>query len=261
MRDPGGPAIVMALLLIETAIGGVAVLWFARLWGEVKWGFFKLAGATLAICALLGVWAASAPLLGGQSPASARTAIAAGWVFAGALVLWQVLLYAKRFTAAKYLGWAAVPAGLTCLIAIGIDPASRPGEVLGVLQVLAGALFAGAALAGLLLGHWHLVDRTLSRRPIWRMNQAFLAGCVAVIVTAAPTVGSRGAVDASVSPLLGAGDLVVWLTMGLAALCLVIGLFIRALIKEASLQSATGLFYLAVIMGFAAEFAAKVRFF
>jgi hypothetical protein len=261
MRDPGGPAIVMALLLIETAVGGAAVLWFARLWGDVKWGFFKLTGATLAVCAILGVWAASGPLLDGDAPGSASAAIAAGWVFAIDLVMWQVLLYAKQFKAAKYLGWLTVPTGVVCLVAIGVDPATQPGAALGVLQVLSGALFAGAALAGLLLGHWHLVDRTLSRKPIWRMNQAFLAGCVAVIVTAAPTIGSRGTVDASVSPLLGAGDLVVWLTMGLAALCLVIGLFIRALIKEASLQSATGLFYLAVIMGFAAEFAAKVRFF
>jgi hypothetical protein len=49
--------------------------------------------------------------------------------------------------------------------------------------------------------------------------------------------------------------------MGLAALCLVIGGFIRALIREDSIQSATGLFYLGVLMGFASEFAAKVDFF
>jgi hypothetical protein len=40
-----------------------------------------------------------------------------------------------------------------------------------------------------------------------------------------------------------------------------IGFFIRALIKEDSIQAATGLFYLAVIMALAAEFAAKVRFY
>lgn len=261
MRDPGGPAIVMAMLLTETAVGGAAVLWFARLWGQVKWGFFHLVGTTLVACAGLGVWAASGPLLGGDAPGSARTAIAAGWAFTALLAASQGLLVAKARKAAKWIGLLAIPVGFASLVAIGLDPAADPAPVLAVAQVISGAVFAGGALAGLLLGHWHLVDRKLSRRPIWRTNQAFLAGCVAVIVTAAPTIGSRGAADPRVSPLLGAGDLVVWLTMGLAALSLVIGIFIRALIKEASLQSATGLFYLAVIMGFAAEFAAKVRFF
>ena len=40
-----------------------------------------------------------------------------------------------------------------------------------------------------------------------------------------------------------------------------IAFFIRAMVKEDSIQAATGFFYLAVIMAFAAEFAAKVRFY
>jgi len=40
-----------------------------------------------------------------------------------------------------------------------------------------------------------------------------------------------------------------------------IGFFIRALVKEDSIQAATGFFYLAVILALSAEFAAKVRFY
>jgi hypothetical protein len=53
----------------------------------------------------------------------------------------------------------------------------------------------------------------------------------------------------------------VALSVGLAALCVMIAFFIRAMVKEDSIQAATGFFYLAVIMAFAAEFAAKVRFY
>jgi hypothetical protein len=61
--------------------------------------------------------------------------------------------------------------------------------------------------------------------------------------------------------LLGVGTLTVALAVGLTAVCALIAVFIRALIKEDSIQAATGFFYLAVIMAVAAEFAAKVRFF
>ena len=47
-----------------------------------------------------------------------------------------------------------------------------------------GALFAGAVTDGLLLGHWHLVDRKLSREPIARINQLFLVGCALAAVAA-----------------------------------------------------------------------------
>lgn len=251
----------MALLLIETAIGGMLVLGFARLWGEVKWGFFKLTGAVVLVCAALGVWAASGPLLEGDAPTSARAAVVLGWTFIAALLLAQIALWAKAREVSLALHYVAAPIGIATLVAIGLDPASNQNAFVSVAQLLAGSLFAGGALAGLLLGHWHLVDRKLSRKPLWRTNQAFLAGCVAVIISAAPSMGAGGPVDPNISPLLGAGNLVVWLAMGLALLSMVIGIFIRALVKEASLQSATGLFYLAVIMGFAAEFAAKVRFF
>lgn len=261
MRDPGGPAVVLALLLIETAIGGLAVLFATDLWGKVRWGFYKLAGTTITLCGGLGLLAIREPLLRAPVPASARVAFVSLAVFVALLLAWQGLLFAKRRWASRVASMLAVPAGLSGLIAIGLDPATATSGPVAIAQLLAGALFAGAVLDGLLLGHWHLVDRKLSTQPIGRLNTLWLIGCVAVVVGALPVLGAPSEVSQSVSPLLGAGNLVVWLAIGLAALCLVIGGFIRALVREGSIQSATGLFYLGVIMGFAAEFAAKVRFF
>ena len=48
-----GPAGVLTVVLYETALGGLALLWLAPLWGVVRPGFFKLAGATVLACAAL----------------------------------------------------------------------------------------------------------------------------------------------------------------------------------------------------------------
>ena len=114
---------------------------------------------------------------------------------------------------------------------------------------------------GLLLGHWYLVDRRLSNRPIAALATWLVAGVAAALVSAA-LGGARGsAVDQSLSPLLAFPNLTVYLAIGLVLLCGLMASFIRVLVKGNSIQAATGMFYLAVIMALAAEFAAKVYFF
>lgn len=261
MRDPGGPAAVLAILLLETAIGGLAVLFATDLWGKVRWGFYKLTGATIAVCGILGWLAIREPLLREPTPTTAKVAFYLFGAFCILVVIWQGLLYLKSYASARIAAMVSAPIGIAGLVALGLDPAANVAPVLAVAQLFAGALFAGAVLSGMLLGHWHLVDRKLSTEPIGRLNTLWLWGCVAIIVTVLTQIGAPVDVDLNISPLLGAGDLVIWLAVGLAVLCLVIGGFIRALVKEGSIQSATGLFYLGVLMGFASEFAAKVRFF
>jgi hypothetical protein len=154
-----------------------------------------------------------------------------------------------------------VPTGVVALVFLADVPGARHAEWVGAFQLVAGALFAGAVTDGLLLGHWYLVERRLSREPLRRMNYLFLGG--AVLAATATIVGGGGGAVANpqLSPLLGAGSLTVALAVGLTGLCVVISIFIRALIKEDSIQAATGFFYLAVILALSAEFAAKVRFY
>ena len=85
---------------------------------------------------------------------------------------------------------------------------------------------------------------------------------MAAALVSAPLGGARGsAVDQSLSPLLAFPNLTVYLAVGLVLLCGLMASFIRVLVKGNSIQAATGMFYLAVIMALAAEFAAKVYFF
>src|SRR6266550_4264353 len=141
----GGPAIVLALVMAETAVGGLAVLWLSDAWGRTRMGFFKLIGGVLAVLAILAWLAARAPLLG-VSCVSSRLSPCVGVP-----------------TAARAGVVLAVPIGVAALIAIAYDPAASSSSISAAFQLLAGALFAGAVTDGLLLGHWYLVERKLSR--------------------------------------------------------------------------------------------------
>ena len=251
----------MALVLAETAVGGLFVLWVTPTWGVLRAGFFKLTGAVLTACAVLAWLAASGPLGG----ASAHGAQGASYKLLAALaafvVLWQVLSWAGANAAGRVVGIAAVPVGVAALVALASLPAASHNIAIGIVQLLAGALFLGAVVDGLLLGHWYLVDRRASREPLKRMGVLLLTGSVLAIGATIAGGGGGGSTNPNFSPLLGAGTLTVALSVGLAALCVMIAFFIRALVREDSIQAATGFFYLAVIMAFAAEFAAKVRFY
>jgi hypothetical protein len=246
-----GPAGVVTVVLYETALGGLGLLWLAPLWGVVRPGFFKLAGATVLGCATL-AWLAGRGELAAAG-ATGRTAALWLGVFAAAVLLWQVLLYA-RAGAARWVGVAAVLPGLVAGWPLA-ELSGRPA--LGALALATGALFLGATVDGLLLGHWYLVDRRLSNRPIATLAAWLIAGAAAALVSAA----LGGAVDQALSPLLAFPNLTVYLAVGLVLVCGLMASFIRVLVRGNSIQAATGMFYLAVIMALAAEFAAKVYFF
>ncbi len=123
----------------------------------------------------------------------------------------------------------------------------------------------GAVLDGLLLGHWYLTDRRLSRGPInrmaWILIAAVLLEAAAVIVGSAggdPTTGSS-----TLNPLLTIAGSATWIAFGMVACTALIAVMIRLTLKgtrPTAVQSATGFFYLAVITAFTAELAAKVGF-
>jgi hypothetical protein len=245
----------VAVLLFETALGGLALLWIAPLWGTVRAGFFKLAGAVLTVCAGLAWWSARGALDGGGR--AGAWALRCLGLFALAMLAWQLLEWSGRRAAARRAGIAACVPGLaaTALLAWA---SGRP--LAGGAALLAGALFLGATVDGLLLGHWYLVDRRLGNRPIAALAAWLLAGVAAALVSAALS-GERGdALARGLSPLLAVPNLTVWLAVGFASVVGLLAWFIRVLVRGGSVQAATGMFYLAVILALAAEFSAKVYF-
>jgi hypothetical protein len=174
---------------------------------------------------------------------------------------WLVLLVAGRSTAARVVGVVSVPLSVA-LLAVMAGTAEGTYAV-ALFQLLAGAAFLGAVIDGLLLGHWYLTDRGLSRAPINRYTTVLI---VAVVLEALAVIlaGFGPSGDSSqFNPLLTSAGLASWIALGMVATTALIAILIRAALRgqrSSAVQAATGFFYLAVITALTAEFAAKVRF-
>ncbi|MEO8501823.1 MAG: hypothetical protein ABI565_12970, partial [Vicinamibacteria bacterium] len=179
-----------------------------------------------------------------------------------AIALFTLLLFVRRFVAARVVGLLSAPLSIGALVAM--SPLSRQGSALGAFQLLAGAAFLGAVVDGLMLGHWYLTDRGLSRTPINRYAN-ILVGTVALEVAAVISGGFNGTGSSqSFNPLLTAGGLAPWIAVGMVGTTLLIAVMVKAALRGergSAVQSATGFYYLAVVTAFTAEVAVKTRFF
>jgi hypothetical protein len=254
-----GPAGVLALVVAETVAGGAAFLFLMPLWREVKRGFFKLTGALLLALGLAAWGAIGAARQGGD--AAGRWSWWLALAFAGITLVWLVLLFLRAAVAARVGGFLSLGVAVAMLVALA--GTAEGSHAVSLLQLLAGSVFMGAVLVGLLLGHWYLTDRGLSRGPI---NRFALSLLVAVVLEAGGVVaGGFGplAGSAQFSPLLTTAGLASWLALGMVAVTALIAVMIRLTLRgtrATAVQAATGFFYLAVITAFAGELAAKVRF-
>jgi len=254
-----GPAGVTALVLAETVAGGLVLLFVSPLWAEVKRGFFTLTGSVL-LALSAATWASVAAGRVQGSEAGAwylRLAMA----LTIALLLELVLLLVRRPAPARVLGF--VSAALSAALLVAMAGTAEGSWVVALLQLLAGAAFLGAVMDGLLLGHWYLTDRGLTRTPINRTTNLLLTGVA--LEAAALILGGFGPTKASseFNPLLTSAGLASWIALGMVATTALIAVMIRLTLRgprSSAVQAATGFFYLAVITAMTAEFAAKVAF-
>jgi hypothetical protein len=162
---------------------------------------------------------------------------------------------------ARVIGMLSVPLTIATLVSLSFT--ARQSWPIALLQLLGGAAFLGAVIDGLLLGHWYLTDRGLTREPINWYTDALI---VAVVLEAAAVVlGGFDAVGSSreFNPLLTAGALAPWIALGMVGATVLIAVLVRLTLRGArssAVQAATGFFYLAVVTAFTAEVAAKIRF-
>jgi hypothetical protein len=253
-----GPAGVTALVLGELAAGGVTFLFLTPLWSEVRKGFFALTGSVVLIVALAAWWSVLVGRVHGD-----RAGLWSGWFAAGlaaVTAVWLVLLVVRRRGAARLVGIASVPVAVGMLAAMAATTDER--TLVAIFQLLAGAGFLGAVVDGLLLGHWYLTDRGLSRGPINRSTSILIAAVV--LEAAAVLAGGFGPTPPSsrFNPLLTSAGLASWIALGMVGATALIAVVIRAALRgprASAVQAATGFFYLAVITALTAEFAAKVR--
>lgn len=254
-----GAAGYMALVLAEAVAGSLVFLWCMPLWNEVKRGFFTLTTSIMLLLAL-GTWFSTraAQVQGDDAGRWSMTFALATIAVVGLSFL---LMLARQYLPARIVGFASVPIAVATLVAMA--GTGRQSFALSLFQLLAGAAFLGSITDGLLLGHWYLTDRGLSRGPIDRLTTVVL---ISVVVEAVAVVSSGfGGVEtsASLNPLLTAGALAPWIALGMVGATLLIALLTRAALKgerASAVQSATGFYYLAVVTAFTAEVAVKTRF-
>ena len=258
-----GPAGIMALVLAEAAAGAAGLLFLTPLWSEVRRGFFYLAGGI--VLALAGATAAAAA--GGRGAASAsegRLAVGLALGLAGTTLVWLGLMFFRLQPAARVLGIATVPLAVAMLFALARTADESVASAF--FQLLTGAVFIGAVLDGLLLGHWYLTDRKLTRGPINRMAVLLIAAVVLEgigVIVGGVTSGGGHAASNGLNPILSVAGSATWIAIGMVLCTGLISIFIRLTLRGTrpqAVQSATGFFYLAVITAFTAELAAKVRF-
>jgi hypothetical protein len=256
-----GPADVMALVLAESATGGAAVLFLTPLWGEVRRGFFYLTGLVVLVLAGAATAASAGLALNGGS-SKGSLAVSLAFALTVATLVWLVLMLVGLKAVGRIVGIATVPLAVAMLFAFART--TPEGVWSSFFQLLAGAVFTGAVVDGLLLGHWYLTDRKLTRAPINRMAWLLIG---TVVLEAAGVVAGwgegAGSSNSSLNPLLTVGGSASWIAIGMVACTGLIAAFIRLTLRGTrpqAVQSATGFFYLAVITAFTAEIAAKVRF-
>ncbi|MCA1784291.1 MAG: hypothetical protein LC679_19600 [Intrasporangiaceae bacterium] len=275
------PAAVLGLVLAMTATGGSVLLWLAPTWGKLRHGYEILTGSTIALLAW-GAW--------GSMRNPVRSLEGTDQASYGELTLW-LLLALTIVTAlatvslivklppviARILGIVATLAGVASFVPIASIRAVQGGAggvAQGITELLLGATLLGAIWVGMILGHWYLVERRLSNRYMvwvaWTNVAAIVAGAGSVLLSArnpAPCGSLTGAEFEQCilmfAPILRIGSMTVILGLGVLALVALIAGFNVKLAREGgrSIQASTGMFYLAVILAPAVEFAAKVRYF
>ncbi|MDE0163024.1 MAG: hypothetical protein OXL98_14955 [Acidimicrobiaceae bacterium] len=155
------------------------------------------------------------------------------------------------------LDLVAAAAGLLAVV-LGASAAGGPAG-LAVARTLVGALFAGAVVDAMLLGHWYLVQPGLARGPLLEMLRAaavLWGPSVAVLLWPTGMVSVlNGTIDDGYNGLLG------WFWAGCTALTILLVGAARAALRErqySAVMAATGLVYLAIVTAFGQDLVARI---
>jgi hypothetical protein len=235
-------------LFLEAAVGGIIALFWIHLRDQVPRGFFRFTGICLLILAALGLWLRTAfpPVVFTQEYwfAAERTLSVA------TLILFVVYLLRE----------IRVIVPLIPLLALGslwaAANVSASDQLLGVgtqLAVLAGAVSLGSVLVALSLGHWYLVSPSMAVQPLIRLS--FL--CIGALLAQLALLPILGATQLLASNALFLGVRVVF---GILVPLPVMFMAWRTA-RIRSLDSATGLLYIAAALILAGEIAARTLFF
>lgn len=252
---------VFALVLLQLALG-VAFWTLLTPSKDLSGGFFALHAGTAAVCLFL-VWLVSGS---GGFP---RSLLAAALLTAVAATFMARMRAVPFLTLSKNLLFLSVLFSFALLLSrVRVEPfVSRPG--LGPVWLagglLLGALFFGAVVWAMNLGHWYLVSSSLPFGLLVRATEVFAALAVfraayAVVALGVVARGSTGEAGEALAILLDPmrdgfffWSRVLW---GLVA-PLVLAPFVVKTARMKSNQAATGLLYVGLVFVLVGELLAS----
>jgi DMSO reductase anchor subunit len=255
-------------LFLETAVGGVIALFLVHLRGEVSRGFSLFTGWGCWLCLAVALWlrVAFPPAVGGlDRMAEVWFAAERALTIAFALLLgiYLLALQVERTGAVQVLGPIVPLVGLGALwCASLVEPSAQLGGLGAPFAVLAGSLSLGSVVAGLSLGHWYLVAPTLSVRPLIRLTFLCLGAIVAQLVLLPGLLLVAGAAAPRVPSLFSEHALFFSVRVVFGLLVpLAVTVMVWRTARIRSLDSATGLLYIAAALILAGEISARTLYF
>lgn len=258
------------LVFAQLAVGGLIALAVPP-FGVIERGFFKSSAGVFVACAILYI-AGRIALVLRAGTASTGSLIEIGlWIaFAAVATVYFASLWgdaarvrARAFATALGLGVLALTASASVH---RIGPLLSPATLLYPVSLTTGALALGGVAAGMLLGHWYLIDLGLSIEPMRRLFRFFVTMTVAhvgvLLVTLLAMALTPGPSTAAVGTLLRdhGALLAARFTLGpLAALGL--GWMIHRTLQIPQTMAATGLFYIAILFVMVGEILGRLILF
>jgi hypothetical protein len=225
---------------------------------EIERGFYKSSAAVFLTSALVIVAGKGVLLARSATPSALSIVELAGWTtFAacGALYLYSLWGNPYRLRARAYLGTLIF--GLLALTVSAsrfrLAPLASLETVLYPLSFAMSAATLGAAVTGMLLGHWYLIDTGMSLVPLQRVLRAFTISLVGQLAVAAVLLL---VLSLSPQPETAVGIDSLWsqhrallltrVVLGPLAALVLAALIARTLAIPQTM-AATGLFYIAVL--------------
>ena len=250
-----GAGAVVALVLIEWAAGWAAIAAWSQSWNVVRRGHFRITGwivVVLAVMALLANRAAVAELEAGWQPVLVA-------VMAGVAGAFGVAQYVRAEVPGVALGAVTGAAGAVAL-ALSAPYIEGWVDVLAAFGLISGAVLLGAVTNGMMLGHWYLNQPGLKTWALGRLTDLSVAAVALSAVAGIAAYGelTSASTEGAVLGIPGFGEsfsfvfFFVWLSM--LALTGAVAWGARRCVKIRSIQSATGLFYVAILSAGVAEF-------
>jgi hypothetical protein len=251
-----GAGAVATIVVLAWSVGLVAGSAWIQSWGAVKRGHFRIVAWSAVGLSVLAVPAALAATEDVQGGPVQR--LAAG-LFLAAAIVYLLAQYRADDGTAVVVGAGATLVGLVALT-VTATLLENWSPALSIPALIAGAALLGSVTNGMLLGHWYLNQPGL--KP-WALARVTTAGLVVTVLSA--IIGLSGAgrfVDAPTEGAalglpgfgqdFGPAFFFIWVALILFTGAVLYG--VKRCIAIRSIQSATGLYYVAILTAGVAEF-------